>query len=179
MSNGQATIEVTNAKEVIKLLGKLSRSQMNKAYKTGLRQAIKPLVKQVRQNLKNTPIKSNVRGGKLKFPLNRDIKSTVKAYRNEGGELVGKVYIKPSGALKWFEMGTAQRFAKQKRTRVLGKKTKTRQYNKTVKSGGLNRGKITPYKFFEHARNEKEKECERILEQKIAESIKKVWEKNK
>ena len=55
MTNGDIRVD---DKEVIKALANLSFKQMNKAYRTGMKKSLDPILKQTKANLRSSGIKA-------------------------------------------------------------------------------------------------------------------------
>lgn len=157
MNNGDIKVD---DKEVIQALSRLSFKQMNKAYRTGMKKALDPILKQTKMNLRKSGIK-NVnkpyigKNGKSYKSMMQGVKSSV--YIGNTEDSFGKVHIMKEFRLKFFEMGT--------------------QLRKTSK--GYNRGRITPRWFFRDAVSQKSKEAMDSLDENIRNSIIKVWNNKK
>lgn len=157
MNNGDIKVD---DKEVIQALSRLSFRQMNKAYKTGMKKALDPILKQTKMNLRKSGIK-NVnkpyigKNGKSYKSMLQGVKSSV--YIGNTEDSFGKVHIMKEFRLKFFEMGT--------------------QLRKTSK--GYNRGRITPRWFFRDAVSQRSKEAMDSLDENIRNSIIKVWNNKK
>lgn len=148
-------------KAVLWALSRLSFKQMDKAYRTGMRKALDPILKQTKMNLRksgiknvNKPYVSNV-NGKRYISMIQGVKTSV--YIGNTEDSFGKVHIMKEFRLKWFEKGTALR--------------------KTSK--GYNRGEIKPVWFFRSAIQQKSKEATDSLDENIRISIQKAWDKHK
>ena len=155
MTNGDIKVD---DKEVLKALANLSWKQMNKAYRTGMKKALDPILKQTKANLRTSGIR-NVnkpyygKNGRKYISMMQGVKSSV--YIGDTEDSFGKVHIMKEFRLKWFEKGTAQR-----RTRK-----------------GWNRGSIKPKWFFRNAVNQKSREAEQSLDKNISDSIMKAFNK--
>ena len=155
MSNGDIRVD---DREVIKALANLSFKQMNKAYRTGMKKSLDPILKQTKANLRSSGIKHVNRAyigknGKKYKSMLQGVKTSV--YIGDTEDSYGKVHILNEFRLKWFEMGTNTR-----RTRK-----------------GWNRGSIKPKWFFRMAVNQKASEAEDNLEKNIRDSIIQAWNK--
>lgn len=146
-------------REVIQALARLSFKQMNKAYRTGMKKSLDPILKQTKANLKTSGIRnvskpyiSRKTGKKYKSMIS-GVKSSV--YIGKTEDSFGKVHLLGEFRLKFFEMGTSLR--------------KTRK--------GYNRGSIKPKWFFRSAVDQKAREVESTLDDNIRESILKAWNK--
>lgn len=145
-------------KDIIKALSNLSFKQMNKAYRTGMKKSLDPILKQTKVNLRNSGIK-NVnkpyigKNGKRYISMMQGVKTSVYVGKTE--DSFGKVHIMKEFRLKWFEKGTSLR--------------------KTSK--GWNRGEIKPKWFFKDAVMQRSKEAEQSLDENIKQSILKAWNK--
>ena len=155
MINGSVTVD---DKEVIKALSNLSFKQMNKAYRNGMKKSLDPILKQTKQNLRNSGIR-NVnkpyigKNGKKYISMLQGVKTSV--YIGDTEDSYGKVHIMKEFRLKWFEKGTSIR--------------KTRK--------GYNRGSIKPKWFFATAVRQKQNEAVNNLDENIRNSIIQAWNK--
>ena len=145
-------------KEVIKALSNLSFKQMNKAYRNGMKKSLDPILKQTKQNLRNSGIR-NVnkpyigKNGKKYISMLQGVKTSV--YIGDTEDSYGKVHIMKEFRLKWFEKGT--------------------QLRKTRK--GYNRGDIKPKWFFATAVRQRQNEAVNNLDENIRNSIIQAWNK--
>ena len=155
MISGSVTVD---DKEVIKALSNLSFKQMNKAYRNGMKKSLDPILKQTKQNLRNSGIR-NVnkpyigKNGKKYISMLQGVKTSV--YIGDTEDSYGKVHIMKEFRLKWFEKGT--------------------QLRKTRK--GYNRGSIKPKWFFATAVRQKQNEAVNNLDENIRNSIIQAWNK--
>ena len=155
MISGSITVD---DKEVIKALSNLSFKQMNKAYRNGMKKSLDPILKQTKQNLRNSGIR-NVnkpyigKNGKKYISMLQGVKTSV--YIGDTEDSYGKVHIMKEFRLKWFEKGT--------------------QLRKTRK--GYNRGSIKPKWFFATAVRQKQNEAINNLDENIRNSIIQAWNK--
>lgn len=155
MINGSITVD---DEEVIKALSNLSFKQMNKAYRNGMKKSLDPILKQTKQNLRNSGIR-NVnkpyigKNGKKYISMLQGVKTSV--YIGDTEDSYGKVHIMKEFRLKWFEKGT--------------------QLRKTRK--GYNRGSIKPKWFFATAVRQKQNEAVNNLDENIRNSIIQAWNK--
>ena len=155
MINGSVTVD---DKEVIKALSNLSFKQMNKAYRNGMKKSLDPILKQTKQNLRNSGIR-NVnkpyigKNGKKYISMLQGVKTSV--YIGDTEDSYGKVHIMKELRLKWFEKGT--------------------QLRKTRK--GYNRGSIKPKWFFATAVRQRQNEAVNNLDENIRNSIIQAWNK--
>ena len=155
MSNGEIRVD---DKDVIKALANLSFKQMNKAYRTGMKKSLDPILKQTKANLRSSGIKHVTRAyigknGKKYKSMIQGVKTSV--YIGNTEDSYGKVHIMNEFRLKWFEKGTTIR--------------KTRD--------GWDRGSIAPKWFFRNAVNQKGQQAVDNLDENIRESIMKAWNK--
>lgn len=148
-------------KAVLLALSRLSFKQMDKAYRTGMKKALDPILKQTKLNLRksgirnvNKPYVSRI-NGKRYLSMMQGVKTSV--YIGNTEDSYGKVHIMKEFRLKWFEKGTMLR--------------------KTEK--GYNRGSIAPKWFFRTAVMQKSKEAADSLDENIRISIQKAWDKRK
>lgn len=154
MTNGGITVD---DKEVLKALANLSFRQMNKAYKTGMKKSLDPILKQTKQNLRSSGIKNvnkpyiSKKNGRKYISMVQGVKTSVYIGRTE--DSYGKVHIMKEFRLKWFEKGTTLR--------------------KTSK--GWNRGSIAPKWFFANAVRQRQNESVNSLNDNIRDSIMKAW----
>ena len=147
-------------KAVLKALASLSFKQMNKAYKTGMKKALDPILKQTKTNLRASGIKNvskpyTGKNGKRYMSMIQGVKSSV--YIGNTEDSFGKVHIMKEFRLKWFEKGTTVRHTRK----------------------GYNRGSITPRWFFRSAVDQRSSEVVNTLDDNIRESIIKVWNNTK
>ena len=155
MINGSVTVD---DKEVIKALSNLSFKQMNKAYRNGMKKSLDPILKQTKQNLRNSGIR-NVnkpyigKNGKKYISMLQGVKTSV--YIGDTEDSYGKVHIMKEFRLKWFEKGT--------------------QLRKNRK--GYNRGSIKPKWFFATAVRQRQNEAVNNLDENIRNSIIQAWNK--
>ena len=155
MINGSITVD---DKEIIKALSNLSFKQMNKAYRNGMKKSLDPILKQTKQNLRNSGIR-NVnkpyigKNGKKYISMLQGVKTSV--YIGDTEDSWGKVHIMKEFRLKWFEKGT--------------------QLRKTRK--GYNRGDIKPKWFFATAVRQRQNEAINNLDENIRNSIIQAWNK--
>ena len=155
MINSSVTVD---DKEVIKALSNLSFKQMNKAYRNGMKKSLDPILKQTKQNLRNSGIR-NVnkpymgKNGKKYISMLQGVKTSV--YIGDTEDSYGKVHIMKEFRLKWFEKGTSIR--------------KTRK--------GYNRGSIKPKWFFATAVRQRQNEAVNNLDENIRNSIIQAWNK--
>lgn len=155
MISGSVTVD---DKEIIKALSNLSFKQMNKAYRNGMKKSLDPILKQTKQNLRNSGIR-NVnkpyigKNGKKYISMLQGVKTSV--YIGDTEDSYGKVHIMKEFRLKWFEKGT--------------------QLRKTRK--GYNRGSIKPKWFFATAVRQKQNEAINNLDENIRNSIIQAWNK--
>ena len=155
MINGSVTVD---DKEVIKALSNLSFKQMNKAYRNGMKKSLDPILKQTKQNLRNSGIR-NVnkpyigKNGKKYISMLQGVKTSV--YIGDTEDSYGKGHIMKEFRLKWFEKGT--------------------QLRKTRK--GYNRGDIKPKWFFATAVGQRQNEAVNNLDENIRNSIIQAWNK--
>ena len=155
MISGSVTVD---DKEVIKALSNLSFKQMNRAYRNGMKKSLDPILKQTKQNLRNSGIR-NVnkpyigKNGKKYISMLQGVKTSV--YIGDTEDSYGKVHIMKEFRLKWFEKGTSIR--------------KTRK--------GYNRGSIKPKWFFATAVRQRQNEAVNNLDENIRNSIIQAWNK--
>lgn len=155
MISGSVTVD---DKEIIKALSNLSFKQMNKAYRNGMKKSLDPILKQTKQNLRNSGIR-NVnkpyigKNGKKYISMLQGVKTSV--YIGDTEDSYGKVHIMKEFRLKWFEKGT--------------------QLRKTRK--GYNRGSIKPKWFFATAVRQRQNEAINNLDENIRNSIVQAWNK--
>lgn len=148
-------------RQVIWALSRLSFKQMNKAYRTGMKKALDPILKQTKANLRTSGIRNVTRpyisrvNGKKYMSMVQGVKTSV--YIGKTEDSYGKVHIMKEFRLKWFEKGT--------------------QVRKTNK--GYNRGSIKPRWFFRSAVAQKSYEAARSLDDNIRAAIQKAWENRK
>jgi hypothetical protein len=146
-------------KEVLKALSRLSFKQMDKAYRTGMKKSLDPILKQTKLNLRKSDIKNvnkpyiSKKTGKRYISMMQGVKTSV--YIGNTEDSYGKVHIMKEFRLKWFEKGTSLR--------------------KTAR--GASRGSIQPRWFFRAAVMQRSNESTETLEENIRNSILKAYNK--
>lgn len=156
----KANVEIY-AKDAINMLSGLDQKLRNKAYRDGIRWSLNIVKKETIKNIRKRLGKSVTRH---KDKYGKTLESGVKTSINRKVD-GGKVHIMANYKLKWFELGTSERY--NMRNKQKGKYLK--KYRRT--------GKITPMWFFRDAYTSKEKEVFNTLEQNIAKAIKKINDK--
>ena len=146
-------------KQVIQALARLSFKQMDKAYRTGMKKSLDPILKQTKTNLRRSGIKNvnkpyvSKKNGKRYISMLQGVKTSV--YIGNTEDSYGKVHIMKEFRLKFFEKGTH-----------------TRKTNK-----GYNRGSIQPKWFFRSAVQQRQEEVVNTLDENIRNSILAAWNK--
>lgn len=146
-----SSIEV-DEKKVMEMFKDLSYKNQIKSYKQALRISARIIQKEAKASLKKEIGKAANRKGRY-GRLNSGIK--IKVARNGTS---AKVHIMGDFRLKFFELGTEERY---------------------LKKNGAYRGKMTATHFFQNARVAKEKEAEDTLTKNLEQSIKKINDKYK
>lgn len=149
MSNTRIDVD---AKELLKAFASLQPKKQVKVYKDAVRNALRPLQKQTKTNLRKEMGKVANKKDKYGQSLNQGVKMQV--YKDGNG---GNVNILSNFKLKWFEMGTSER-----RTRK-----------------GYGRGRIKALDFFKNARQTMENEMKKLLDGYIGQAIQNIWRKTK
>lgn len=158
MSKSQFQID---AKETIKMLVGLNDKLRKQAYRKGISKSLAIVRKEAIKNLRAVVAKGASRKKDIyNNTLEKGIK--YKVYKNADG---GNVNILGNYKLKWFELGTKERYNKQNKT--------TRTYLKKKRYTGT----IKASHFFTKAYTSKEKEVFNTLDKNIADAIKKINQK--
>lgn len=156
-NDGEFTVD---AKQVIAMFNEFNAKLKKKTFTTALRKAANILRKQtvtnLRQIVKRTRSKNRWNGKTLESGIRIKIAKSAQA---------AKVHIMSDFRLKFFEMGTADRYV----TKVKGRKLKKQRYT----------GKIEPKRFFQKAKAATESQVFASIEQHLIEVIKKINEKYK
>lgn len=181
-------IEVDNRK-VLSLFANLNSKKQDKAFKNALTTGAKILVKETKSQLRKTGIKNiSKKSKKYGTSLSSGIKYKASKYK-------AKIHIMGDFRLKFFELGTTERFRYKKEHRkgtmrkiYKGSYTKKDgtvshymyekpyKYNKRIGKAGKT-GKINPYYFFAKAKANKEKEVFSNINKYLSDSIKKIANK--
>lgn len=154
-------IDINDAK---KILSKLDQEKRNNAMFKALTKGGEALVDETkRQLIKDLP-KAN-EGKKYGTPMSRGVKMKKDKYDNEI-----LVHILGDFRLKFFELGTKERYTKKKVSYKRNGKWKFRKENDTVKGF---KGKIKALKFFEQALR-KENEIIKEIDNNLINEINKL-----
>ena len=136
--------------QILQLFAELNSKKQKQVHKQALKQATVILVKEVKSNVRQVVKKSNTRNRWNGKTFISGIRSSINREVTEG-----KVHIMGDFRLKFFELGTVERFKK---------KTK----------GRPSTGKISATYFFKRAREAKETEITNSMNDIITKSIEKV-----
>lgn len=113
--------------DLIEKLKSLTTDKIGHIYRDGLREAIRPFYKST-----ISVVKKQFKTNNGFFRYNQELGWSTN-FDNGSGEYKGTIFINPQGALKWFELGTEDRYIKKKGA-------KSRKSKDTSKRGY--RGKI-------------------------------------
>lgn len=149
-----------NIEEVMRMFREFDRRKINRTYKQATQKALGIIRQEVVANLRKVTKKIN-RKDKWGMTLRKGIVTNV--YRDNKS---GVIHIMKNFKLKFFELGTKDRFNIAKGSRKTGR-LKKKRYT----------GKITASHFFLNAVNAKKTEAYRNMEQLIIESIQKINKK--
>lgn len=141
-----------DSREVLQMFAALSTREQKKVHRIALRKATGILVKEAKRNFRSVVRRPNGRNRWNNRTFSSGIKSSINREVTEG-----KVHIMGDFRLKFFEMGTTERY---KRT-------------------GESTGKISASNFFRRARATKEGEIIDSLNDTIAQSIRRVNEQHR
>lgn len=157
MSKNQAKFDI-DAKEVIRMLGNLDSKLRKKAYRDGIRKSLVIVRKAAISRLRSVVGKG---ASRRKDNYGKTLESGIryKVYKDASG---GNVNILGNYKLKFFEIGTKDRYNRRKKT--TGKWLKKHRYV----------GHIKATHFFQQATDSKEKEVFNTLEKNIADAIRKI-----
>lgn len=146
-----------NIDDVMRMFREFDRRKINRTYKQATQKALGIIRQEVVSNLRKVTKKIN-RKDKWGMTLRKGIVTNV--YRDNKS---GVIHIMKNFKLKFFELGTKDRYNIAKGSRKTGK-LKKKRYT----------GKIPAYHFFTNAVNSKKTEAYRNMEQLIIESIQKI-----
>lgn len=146
-----------NIEEVMKMFREFDRRKVNRTYKQATSKALNVLKKETLSNLRKVTRKVSQKD-KWGMTLSKGV--VTKVYRNNKS---GVIHIMKNFKLKFFELGTKDRYNIAKGSRKTGK-LKKKRYT----------GKIPAYHFFTNAVNSKKTEVYRSMEQLISESINRI-----
>ena len=99
---------MSSRSNLVEKLKSLTIENISYIYRGSLREAIRPFYRNT-INLVKKQFKSN----KGFFKFNQEIRYSTN-FDKSAGEYRGKIFINPQGALKWFELGTEDRYIKKK-----------------------------------------------------------------
>ena len=143
-----------NIDDVMRMFREFDRRKINRAYKQATKKALGIIKQEVVSNLRKVTKKIN-RKDKWGMTLRKGIVT------NDNKS--GVIHIMKNFKLKFFELGTKDRYNVAKGSRKTGR-LKKKRYT----------GKITASHFFMNAVNAKKTEAYRNMEQLISESIQKI-----
>jgi hypothetical protein len=152
MNNCEFTVDTS---QVLNLFAEFDKKMRKQTFRTVLRKGATILQKQTISNLKgivknidriNTKYNSSLRKG-VKYSIGKDNQSA-------------KVHIMNDFRLKFFELGTQERYNKK----IKGKPLKKERYV----------GKIRPYYFFKTAKEQTETQIFSSMEKMLIETIEKI-----
>lgn len=146
-----------NIDDVMRMFREFDRRKINRVYKQATKKALGIIRQEVVSNLRKVTKKIN-RKDKWGMTLRKGIVTNV--YRDNKS---GVIHIMKNFKLKFFELGTKDRYNVSKGSRRTGR-LKKKRYT----------GKITASHFFMNAVNAKKTEAYRNMEQLISESIQKI-----
>lgn len=154
----------------------MDQKTMNKAEKEALRKSVQVVSKQTKRNLRaRWPASSSTKGGRK--PSEGVVANVQKS---TGGELYGQVHIMGTGRqnsrgylLRFFEMGTVDRFAK-----VRSRAYRGRTVAELRGSGMAYRGRIKPLWFFRDAVSSTRQEVFGDMSDRMEEAVAKQWAKS-
>ena len=156
----QTTITV-NTKDVIAMFKDLYPSRQKAVYRTALRKSSDVLIKNTRENLKS------VIDGSIYKKKKNEKYSMAGGIRRSGTDRDAtfiSVHIMGNYKLKWFEMGTKERY------------TLNRNGKKKYKAGAY-RGQITGKYFFRNAIESSEKQVYEVFDDELTKAIIKIASK--
>lgn len=175
MSNNQPNVQI-DASRFYDFVEHMDKRTLNKAEKEALRKSVGVVRTATMRNLRGRWRGANsTKGGKK--PSRGVVANVQKSTR---GELYGQVHIMGKGGsgergylLRFFEMGTAERFAKV-RTRAF----RGRSAGELRASGKGYRGRIRPLWFFRDAVASTKREVFEGLEDRMQDAVVKQWAKS-
>ena len=99
---------MSSRSNLVEKLKSLTIENISYIYRGSLREAIRPFY---RNTL--TVVKKQFKSDKGFFKFYHEIRYSTN-FDKSSGEFRGKIFINPQGALKWFELGTEDRYIKKK-----------------------------------------------------------------
>ena len=99
---------MSSRSNLVEKLKSLTIENISDIYRGSLREAIRPFY---RNTL--TVVKKQFKSDKGFFKFYHEIRYSTN-FDKSSGEFRGKIFINPQGALKWFELGTEDRYIKKK-----------------------------------------------------------------
>lgn len=154
----------------------MDKKTMNRAEKDALRSSVRVISTQTRRNLRGRwPASGSTKGGKK--PAEGVVANVQKA---TSGQLYGQVHIMGTGRrdsrgylLRFFEMGTAERF-----TKVRSRARRGRSVGELRASGKGYRGRIKPLWFFRDAVAQTKAQVFDGMESQMQAAVVKQWAKS-
>jgi hypothetical protein len=174
--------------EALRMFAELDSKLQKKAHRNALIRASNILIRETRKNIRIDihPDGSPSLWHKRKsYGDKKNGKKELKPLRSGAGVRVrvnkevteAKVHIMAHYMLKWFEMGTKNRFRSRKKMYMFQRRDEGRWFWKRDGEKYIATGKIKPNYFFKRARESKEGEISANMENILFESIRKVHEK--
>lgn len=114
--------------DLVEKLKSLTIDKIGHIYRDGLREAIRPFYRDT-----ISVVKKQFKTNKGFFKFNQEIRYSTN-YDNSSSEYKGTIFINPQGALKWFELGTENRYIRKKGA----KSRKTKDTSKRGYRGKIN-----------------------------------------
>lgn len=174
MNNSQPNVQV-DASRFYGFVESMDKKTITKAEKDALRQSIRVIATQTRRNLRSRwPAAFSTKGGRK---ISEGIVANVK--KSSDGRLYGQVHIMGTGKsksrgyiLKFFEMGTVDRFSLVRSRAYRGRTT-----GELSLSGARFRGRIAPLWFFRDAVASTKQQVFDGIDDRMQEAVAKQWAK--
>lgn len=175
MSNDQQSVQF-DASRFYDFVQNMDRKTMNRAERDALRKSVQVVSRQTKRNLRaRWTASSSTKGGRK--PSEGVVANVQKS---TGGELYGQVHIMGTGRkesrgylLRFFEMGTVDRFAKVRSRAYRGRTT-----SELRATGNAYRGRIRALWFFRDAVNATRKEVFSDIDDRMQAAVAKQWAKS-
>lgn len=162
-----------------KWLDNIQPTKLRTALRAGLRKSLNIITKQAKKNLKGVTKNYNRGNNKWNLKLIKGI--VTKIYKNDKYNITGvsEIIGKGKGAdfrLKFFELGTKERYIKSKTTKPYTHKKgyKKNSFGKKSTKFGY-RGKMKATPFFTPAVNSKKEEVEQSMEKNFQEALERAF----
>lgn len=168
-------------REVMMMFKRLTGPELKKAELAALRSSANILKKRTDLNFKDTKIGLSIKRRTVRFVSKKTGKERKKilriaTVRISSKKMEAKVHIMSDYRVKWFEMGTVERYTHTRRATVIdGRGDKRVLKFKTIRSKYV--GKVKARWFFRDAQNQTERQIFDNLDKEISKAIIKIANK--